>query len=269
MKVRGARRTSAGFTVLELAIGVVLLLVLSGAVLQTLDSMKRMALVGNVQAQAQREAQRSLELIVEDLRRSGQVTLDGLAYPHFIVEGTPAAGFDEDEVHLHLPANKTAVEGDLDFGPDVGILFVHPALWPDDILSLDPEQAQRWPHGRPVLTTDDAVYGAGEAIEPSDPNFLVELDGRVVWNVANTISYTLRTDLTGTNTLVRREANGAQRVMARNVERVVFENSEATGFSIPLNAVRVRLFFRLPDNNGQIHRFQVEATVRLRNSTGV
>jgi hypothetical protein len=31
--------------------------------------------------------------------------------------------------------------------------------------------------------------------------------------------------------------------------------------------VRVRIFFRVPDDQRQVHRFRVEATVRLRNGT--
>jgi len=263
------RGEASGFTVLELAITVVLLLVLSGTVLQTLESMKRMALVGNVRAQAQRDAQRAIETMVEDLRRAGLVELGGLEFPHFILNGTPAPGYDPDELHTHEPANKQAVAGDFDFGENIGLLFVHPALWPNEVLAADPAQAQRWPYGRPLVTTDTEVYGPGQPVDSANADFAVADGSALVWNRANTISYTLRTDLTGRNVLMRRETNGALRALARNVERIDFQDAEDLANTIPFNALRVRIFFRVPDERGQIHRFHMEATVRLRNGTGI
>lgn len=277
--LRRAGSARAGFTVLELAIGAILLLVLTGAVLETLGSMKRMALVGSVQSRAQAHAERALTEIVRDLRRSGFVQLEGLDYPYFIEAGFVPAAYDADGTHGHDPAQKSAQAGDADFGDDRGILLVHPALWPEDVLGLDPEQKARWPYGRPVLHGETQGLGplsGVNGIDPEDSDFAVmiapgETDpwpSDIVWNVGNAISYTLRTDGSGRNVLERREARGAVRVLARDLERVVFQNAEATGFQIPLDAVRVHLFFRVPDENRRIYRFQMEATVRLRNGTG-
>jgi type II secretory pathway pseudopilin PulG len=272
--------TRAGFTLLELSIGAILLLILTGAVLETLGSMKRMALVGSVQSRAQAHAERALTEIVRDLRRSGIVELGGLNYPYFIEDGLVPIAYDPDEVHSHLPAQKAAAAGDPDFGADRGMLLVLPALWPEDLLSLDPEQKARWPYGRPVLHGETQgtgpLSGAG-GIDPEAEDYAVmiapgETDpwpSDIVWDVGNPISYTLRTDNTGRNVLERRESRGSVRALARDVERVVFENSAATGFQIPLDAVRVRIFFRVPDENRRIYRFQMEATVRLRNGTGI
>lgn len=266
------RLARAGFTVLELSIGVVLLLVLSGVVMQTLDSMKRMALVGDAQGRLQRDAERALDVIVQDLRRTGFCILDGRQYPHFVVNGEPADDYAvEAGVHYHLPATKTAEPDDPDFGPDVGLLFVLPAMWPDAALDGDPEMAKRWPYGRPVVVTDTKVYGPGQAIDSGDPGFQLhmidedeDIYGALVWNVGNPVSYSLRTDAVGRNTLVRADERGAYRVVARDVERLVFESAADDG-TIPKGSVRVRIFFRVPDRMGAVQRFRVEATVRLRN----
>lgn len=273
--MKAFRKTSAargGFTVVEMAIGVVLLLVMSGAVLQTLTSMKRMAFVGDAQGKLQRDAERALDVIVDDLRRTGFVRLDARDYPHLVLNGRPEEGFDEEDgPHNHVPAAKSAVEGDPDFGEDVGLLFVRPAMWPADALAADPAQAQRWPYGRPVVVTDTGVFGPGLDIDSDDADFQVDTPvgasddelGSLVYDLGNPISYSLRTDTTGRNTLVRLDSAGAYRVVARDVERLLFERVDGdAGVS---DAIRVRIFFRVPDQMGVVHRFGVEATVRPRN----
>ncbi len=46
---------------------------------------------------------------------------------------------------------------------------------------------------------------------------------------------------------------------------MVIDTSESSGFTIPLESVRIRLFFRRTDTNGSLSRYSNEAVVALRN----
>jgi len=146
-------------------------------------------------------------------------------YPYLFVDGNAAAPFD---AHAHAPAAEHAEAGDDDFGPNREIVFLHPADQDrDDVPDFD---------------------GAGD----------------LVWG-AREISYVLVTGTDGVNALERRTNDGARRVVARNVERVLFDDITTSNFELPLDAIRVRLWFRVPDGNGGELRHRVEATTRLRN----
>ena len=55
------------------------------------------------------------------------------------------------------------------------------------------------------------------------------------------------------------------RIVAKNVERIEFEDSNVPPASVPIGCLRVRIFFRKLDANGTWHRLRAESTVRLRN----
>ena len=69
----------------------------------------------------------------------------------------------------------------------------------------------------------------------------------------------------GVNYLQRRTNGISPTVIAHHLERVTFETNAEDVVKIPLNAVRVRLWFRERDSNGRLHRAFAEATVALRN----
>jgi len=146
-------------------------------------------------------------------------------FPHLFTGGAAQAPFER---HAHAPADEHAAPGDPDHGPDREIVFVRPADDDQDgVPDFDPAGALRW--------------GTAE------------------------FSYVLVTAPDGVNQLERRVDGRTQRVLARNVERVLFDDTLSSGFEVPLGSIRVRLWFRLPDEDGGWHVYRVEATVGMRN----
>ncbi|HKX45398.1 MAG TPA: hypothetical protein VJP77_01735 [Planctomycetota bacterium] len=235
MKLRLASRCrSAGFTVIEVAIGTVVLLLLIGTVAESMSSMRRATFTGSAQSIGHEQAERALGRIVDDLRRSGFTMLDELEYPYVFEGGNLDAGYDAFAEHGHAPADEHADADEADFGPDQEILFVLPEDADGD--------------GAPDIDDDT---------------------GMLVWNGAVEISYTLVTLQDGTNVLQRRVTGDTPRTIARGVERLRFDTPETAGFQIPLGTVRVRLWFRTTDGTGTEHRTTAEAVVRLRNGDGL
>lgn len=220
---KGAR--AAGFTVLELMIvGLILTLVLA-TFGRAAVSMQRAKEVVEVRTRLQEEALRALSTILDDLRRSGFVTANGVNYPAFPVDGVPPAAF---AVHAHAAPNEGAEPGDPDFGPNREIIFPLPADADAD--------------GRPD----------------------VDATGELVWD-ARDFSYVLVTDVDGVNRLERRIDAAQARRVADHVERVVFDDSASTGFQLPFDSVRVRVWLRMRGDDGTEYRHWFEGFVRLRN----
>jgi hypothetical protein len=69
----------------------------------------------------------------------------------------------------------------------------------------------------------------------------------------------------GVNELQRRVNGASPTVLARGVERILFDTSAIDPVGVPVRAVRVRLWLRLPDVEGTVHRHFAEAVVRLQN----
>lgn len=224
----GAR---SGFTVLEMAIGSMVLLLFAGTIIETLDSMKVGALNSRVEDRAQHNARRALDAIVEDLAYSGLITSAGREYPLHFDDGVLDGDYDPFGLIAHPPADEHSNNGRADFGPNREIVMLHPAD-----------------------ANDDGV-----------PDIVDIVDGQLAWDVDQPISYTLETDPSGTNVLVRRQGDSPERVVARDVERIRFLSSEDTGFQIPLDAVRVELHLMLFDDDGHAYRYRTETTVRMRN----
>jgi hypothetical protein len=91
----------------------------------------------------------------------------------------------------------------------------------------------------------------------------VDNNGQLVWD-GDEFSYVLQT-VDGINVLERRTNGQAPVVVARNVERVLFETAAQTDITIPTDSVRVRLFLRDTDQKRAIRQYTAEAVVRLRN----
>jgi prepilin-type N-terminal cleavage/methylation domain-containing protein len=129
--------------------------------------------------------------------------------------------------HAHPPAQTLAQPGDPDFGPSREIIFLQPA---------------------------DAD---GDGIPDLDAN------GNLIWDPRE-FSYVVITGPDGVNYLERRIDGAQPRMIARNVERIDFEDSTLSG-TVPLLCVRVRIFYRKVDQNGTMHMHSAESLVRLRN----
>lgn len=239
-----AHRVRRGFTLVEMAIVATILILLSGALVSSLESLRDATLTSSVESKLQEAGEKAMRQIVDDLRRSGVVTVDfgaGLvAYPGFFFDGDTAATATSAEVnamHAHPAPVQNAVAGDPDFGASREIVF------------LQPLDADTW--GPP------AVVGVPDGIPDLDAN------ADLVWDPTE-FSYVLVTGVDGINRLERRTNGINPTTVASFVERVVFENN-AFNFAIPLSAVRIRIFLRQVDSQGVVHRYQTDATVQLRN----
>lgn len=218
-------RARSAFTVLEMLISLTLLGLLAGALTEALQTMRGLSNASNTQSTIQSAAEHALKLICGDLKRSGFVTVGGIDYPYLFDNGVVVPPFG---AHAHPPALKDAVVGDADFGPNREIVFLQP--------------------------------------RDNDVNDIPDLDaaGNLIWNPTE-FSYIVRTGPDGVNYLQRRSNGAAPRTIASHIERIAFDSNASTGFVLPINSVRVRIFFRRVDAKGVLHRYAVESTCKLRN----
>jgi len=130
--------------------------------------------------------------------------------------------------HTHAPAQSLAQPGDPDFGPSREIVFLQPA--------------------------------------DADGNGIPDLDaeGTLIWDPRE-FSFVVNTGADGVNYLERRIDGAQPRMIARDVERIDFEDNAMTG-AVPFRCVRVRIFYRKVDQNGTMHMHSAESLVRLRNT---
>lgn len=224
-------RGRGGFTIVEVAIGATLLLVLGASIVESTGSMKRMALTSSAQDQLHVQARRALGAVTDDLRRSGFIDVDGLDYPHFF-NGTPDEMYAAQD-HAHEQPTKLAKEGELDWGENREVLF----LLPSDIDN----------NGEPD-------------IHP--------VTGDLMWDADNLVSFAVVDGNDGRPSLIRRESDGAVRVVARDVERFYIESHSVDGQLLP-NTVRVEIYFRSFDSDGIQYKYRVESWISLRNGTDI
>lgn len=217
----------AGFTLTEVLISATILVGLAAVIAGTMGGLSSMTVSGSTQNQLQDMGERALSTMIDDFRRSGWITRDGETFPVFFEDGDP-----QGELflrHRHLPPLRKARSGEPDFGPSREAIFLLPA-------DLDRDN-------RPDVEVDT---------------------GEVSWDTRH-FSYVLVPGPNGHNVLERRIDGGVPQVVAHHVERLTVEDSEATGFEIPLKALRIRIWFRKQDSGGVVYRHRVEAVVQLRN----
>ncbi|MCA8980183.1 MAG: prepilin-type N-terminal cleavage/methylation domain-containing protein [Planctomycetes bacterium] len=219
----------AGFSMIEMAISITILAILSGALAQSIEGVRNLTVSSNRRSTLQVSGNRALLDVVADLKNSGNVTIGGLEYPYVFVPGNAAPAFD---AHDHVAAVSNGEAGDPDFGDSREIVF--------RIFDWAPDVA------------------TGEM----EPN--VSADGALIWD-AEEISYRLITRADGINYLERLEDGANPRIVAHHVERVVFDDDESSGFTIPLGSIRVRLWMRDVDGTGHVQRYFTEAVVALTN----
>lgn len=257
-------RRRDGFTLVEMVIGVTILAVIARLLVGASEASSSMTELGNIEGEVFRQGERALGSILDDLRRSGYVTVDGKAYPHLYDAGVAGPGF---EAYAYQPGPQAAVATDPDFGVVRSIVLCLPSDLDND--------------GRPELDADgdgtpelDADGDGTPTDDPTDVGGLwdpfentIHPDTRVVWSHQDVGYVVTATGPGGENELVRLVDGGAggRKVLARHVERVQFDTPATAGFTIPGGTVRVRIFFRVPDSQGRVYRSRTEATVRLRN----
>ena len=222
---RTRARLRAGFALLELMIGVMILLVLVATLTQSLRSLSQGTAVTDVDGDLQTQAERALRSIIGSLKPSGFVTVGGNTFPYLFQDGNATGAY---AASAHAAPNHTAAADDADFGPNREIVFVQPADADGD--------------NRPDL----------------------DAGGQMVWST-DQCAYVVVARRDGSNVLQKRVNGGAGRMVASHVERVTFDDNTSSGFQVPLRAIRVRIWLRERDAHGSLHRYFTEAVVKLRN----
>lgn len=236
MKPALAPRLRAGFTMVEVAIATLVLVIVSGALVTALDGLRGAALTGDKSSRLAEQGEVALMKVVEDLRRSGRV-VQATAFPYTFDNGD---SFFND-AHDHVPANENAAPGEPDFGPDREVVMILPR----DEDTLGPP----------------AIVGTPDSIPDLDAG------GELIWG-AQEFSYVLVTWPDGINRLERRVDGAAPGdVVASWVERIRFDDFNSDPLNVPNSfSMRVQIWLRQPDSRGMVHRWYGEAMVRLRNS---
>ncbi len=258
-------RQRTGSTLLEMIIGVTILAVLAQMLIGASTASSAVTEVGNIEGEVFRQSERAMSRILGDLRSSGFVEMEGREYPHVFEGGDAGAGFED---HDHVPGPMAAAPGDADFGVMRSIVLCLPSDLDGDgrpELDADNDGTPELDRNRDGVPTDD-LLDVGRLWHPSLAS--IHPDTRLVWSHADVSYQVTATGPGGENELVRVVGGvGSERtVLARGVERVQFDTSESSGFTIPGGTVRVRLFFRVRGSDGKVYRSQLESTVRLRNS---
>src|SRR5262245_45880089 len=225
--MRPCNAARGGFTLVEAMISIAILGVMGVAFTSSMRSMANLTHAGSARSHIQREAATALGTILDDLRRSAFIEVGGLAYPHLFEDGDPGGAF---ELHKHAvpPGESTAKDYDFNGGVTREIVLVLP--------------------------------------QDADQDGIPDIDGngQLLWGT-DEISYVLNQDASGARVLERRVNAANPDAIAGSVERVVFDNAESSGWVIPINAIRVRIYFRGLDEVGRQVRYSVEGMARLRN----
>ena len=255
---------SAGFTLIEMVISVTVIAVLAKMLVMSSEASSTMTSTGNMEARILSAGEKALGSIVEDLRMSGEQTLQGRSYPYVFDSGVAADGFDD---YTYIPAPMAALPGDADFGLMRSIVLAVPS----DLDGNGRPELDANGNGTPELDGNGDGVPSEDASDLAgiwDPSFATVVpDTRLSWDHSD-ISYKVLVGPTGENELVRLVSNGVEgrEVLARGVERIQFDTPVSSGFTIPTGSVRVRIFFRVTDEEGHVYRSRREAIVRPRNS---
>lgn len=215
----------AGFSLIEMLIGVSVMALLSTMIADSIGSLRRMTLASETRMSLQVMANETLTEMVDELRLSGELLIGAKQYPHVFDAGVPGPEFI---LHAHAPASGEANPGDPDFGPDREVVFLLPRDADAD--------------GRPDINAD----------------------GSLAWG-ADEVSFTVVTRANGINVLERRVNGGPPSVVGHHVERLLIDTATSSAFAIPLESLRIRIFYRQIDSNGHLILYSNEAVLALRN----
>lgn len=252
MRYRNRRDTThgrqRGFTLLELTISATILFVLAAMMVEAVDQIGALGRSGSTAGRLQMGAADALTRISADLRSSGFVTANGKDYPYLFEDGVADPAF---AIHAHAPATENAQAGEPDEGVNREMVCAQPAF----VSVAQGDDGANYPPG--------AVPGGVSVVKIYDvPD--IDANGSAIWSV-DELSYVLVTGADGVNELQRRVNGASPAVLARGVERILIDTSTTDPVGVPVRAVRVRLWLRLPDSEGTVHRHFAEAVVRLQN----
>lgn len=226
MKVTKLRGKNEGYTILEMAISMVILGIVLAGVFSVLAASRSIFQTGITLSSLQDQARKALDQITREVRQSGTVINDPYSpYPYLFVDGN-AEGYYEH--HWHPPAVSHSSPGDPDYGPNREIVFR---------MAKDVD-------GDGLLTS--ATTGAIE------------------WG-PDQISYVVLTTDDGVNELQRR-INGVLPVtVVRYVERIVVDDYR-TDPELTKNQISIVIHMRRTTRTGRLLRTCLSTTVNMRNS---
>ena len=125
IRIMGQRQGGrAGFTLLEMILGATILALLAKTMISATTSVSRLTESGNLESRIQRDSDRAMARIMEDLRMSGFHTVNEREYPHIFADGQPASDFGDFE---HTSAPQAATPGEADYGPMCSIILCAPS----------------------------------------------------------------------------------------------------------------------------------------------
>ncbi len=247
-----------------MVISVTVIAVLAKMLVMSSEASSTMTSTGNMEARILSASEKALGRIVEDLRMSGEQTLEGRDYPYVFDGGVAADGFDD---YSYVPAPMAALPEDADFGVMRSIVLALPS----DLDGNGRPELDANGNGTPELDANGDGVPSEDASDMAglwDPALAtVVTDTRLTWDHSD-ITYKVILGPTGENELVRLVSNGTEGrdVLARGIERIQFDTPVSSGYTIPTGSVRVRIYFRVTDEEGHVYRSQREAIVRPRNS---
>ena len=255
MKLRELRfGARTGLGLIEVVISATILLLLAASMVEAVAQVGALGRSGGVEGRLQLGAQDAIGRISGDLRSAGFVSANGKSYPYLFENGEADVAF---AAHDHAPAIEHAQEDEPDFGVNREIVFVRPTFQ-EVAQDADGNNYELYDeNGDPLDLPNVEIVKRYEF--PA-----IGVDG-VAGFEAQEISYVLVAAPDGWNELQRRIDGASPVVVARGVERLVFDTSETDPVGVPVGAVRVRLWLRLRDEGGTVHRHSAETVVRLQN----
>jgi hypothetical protein len=253
---RGIRAGSrAGFSLLEVGLSATILFLLAGSMIEAVDQVGALGRAGSVEGRMQQGANDALAQVTSDLKQSGFVSASGKDYPHLFEDGDAGVDFAN---HDHAVPTENSHSGDDDFGVNREIVLVQPTF----VEVAQDSTGVNWElyddEGLPVQLPGGLTVTKQYTV-PAIGN-----DGSAGWQ-GSEISYVLVTAADGVNELQRRVDGASAQVVARGVERVLFDTATTDPTGCPVDAVRVRVWMRIRDEEGTWRRHSAETVVRLQN----
>ena len=181
---------------------------------------------GDVKADIEERGRIALMSIADEIKQAGYFTDpdNGRSYPYIFDEGAPESPF---YAYYHTPAQHDAEPDTAAYGPTREIVF----RMADDL------------DGDGYLTASDT--------------------GAIEWG-PDEIAYVLVTSPDGVNQIERRVNNGSPQVVARNVERLCFDDID-TDPAVPYGQIRVTLHMRRTTSDGRVVKTSYSTLVKMRN----
>lgn len=262
--LRALHPSRAGVSLIEVVLAASLLTLLARALVESANSMSLVTSRGSIRALLQVEGQKAVRALIDDLGSSSIRVVNGKSFPYTFDDAEAAFPF---AAHTHSPPSMEAVTGDADFGILREIVFVRPA-------DLDAD-------GRPDMDTDlngvpeldgDGDGARSESFDdlngiwiPADNT--VDSESGVVWPHTEW-SYVLTTRADGINCLQRRMDGdpASAKTIATHVERIQVDTAATCQWTIPLDSVRVQIFFRRRDERGVLFRYTAQVVVAIKNA---